>query len=62
MALPKEKHSKARTRKRKANWKAKKPSLVLCPQCHQPKQPHRVCPECGYYDGREVIAMEEEEE
>jgi len=62
MALPKGKHSKARTRKRKANWKAEQPAISLCPQCHQPRQPHRVCLECGYYDDREVIAMEEEKE
>jgi large subunit ribosomal protein L32 len=27
-----------------------------CPHCHAPKLPHRVCPSCGYYNGREVVA------
>ena len=27
-----------------------------CPQCHQPRRPHRVCPHCGFYGGREVVA------
>lgn len=26
-----------------------------CPQCGGIKQPHRVCPACGYYRGRPVI-------
>ena len=26
----------------------------------QPVLPHRVCKNCGYYDGKEVIAKKEE--
>lgn len=29
-----------------------------CPQCTKPKLPHRLCPHCGFYKGREVIAVE----
>ena len=25
-----------------------------------PKQPHRVCPNCGYYDGEEIVPPREE--
>ncbi|MBQ6686666.1 MAG: 50S ribosomal protein L32, partial [Firmicutes bacterium] len=28
----------------------------VCPQCHEPKLPHRVCPNCNYYDGKAVVA------
>ena len=59
MALPKQKTSKARTRARSANFKAKAPKLNLCPQCHNPRLPHRICPSCGFYRGREVIKVEE---
>ncbi|MCI1457105.1 MAG: 50S ribosomal protein L32, partial [Eubacterium sp.] len=31
------------------------PGLSICPQCHQPKLPHRVCPNCNYYDGKDVL-------
>ncbi len=55
MAVPKKRHSKARTRKRNANWKADAPSTVECPQCGEAKLPHRVCPECGWYNHKQVI-------
>ncbi|MBM4453990.1 MAG: 50S ribosomal protein L32, partial [Chloroflexi bacterium] len=35
----------------------KVPALVNCPQCHNPKLPHHVCPTCGSYNGREVIEI-----
>ena len=54
MAVPKRKQSKSRRDKRRATHKISAPSLVACPQCHQPKLPHRVCPTCGTYRGREV--------
>ena len=31
-----------------------KPALAKCPNCHEMKQPHHVCPHCGYYKGRAV--------
>jgi rRNA maturation endonuclease Nob1 len=30
-----------------------------CPHCHEPVEPHRVCKNCGYYDGKQVINKEE---
>ena len=32
------------------------PTYNACPQCHSPRRPHRVCPTCGSYRGREVVA------
>ena len=61
MAVPKRKTSKARRDSRRANnSKAIAPNLVECPKCHELKAQHTVCKNCGYYDGREVINMEEE--
>lgn len=59
MAVPKQKTSKARRRSRAANYKAVAPQLGECPQCHSPRLPHRLCPSCGYYRGREVVKVEE---
>lgn len=56
MAVPKRKTSKAKTASRKvANMKMGAPGLSTCPQCHEPKLPHRVCPTCGFYDGKDVV-------
>ncbi len=62
MAVPKGKISKARKHSRRANWKITVPSMVECPQCHQMKLAHRVCKQCGYYNGRQVINMDEAKE
>ena len=55
MPNPKRRHSKARTSKRRAHDYLTSPTLGECPNCHEKKLPHRACPRCGYYKGREVI-------
>ncbi|HEY5599249.1 MAG TPA: 50S ribosomal protein L32 [Candidatus Manganitrophaceae bacterium] len=59
MPNPKHKISKSRRDKRRANYKLTAPVYSPCPQCHEPKAPHRVCLSCGTYKGREVVAVEE---
>jgi large subunit ribosomal protein L32 len=56
MAVPKQKQSHSRTTKRRSTHKVESGTYNACPQCHSPRRPHRVCPTCGYYRGREVIA------
>lgn len=58
MANPKRRHSKTRGRKRRTGTGLAKPSKTTCPRCDTVKEPHRVCPTCGYYANREVIVME----
>ncbi|MFQ6002297.1 MAG: 50S ribosomal protein L32 [Candidatus Zixiibacteriota bacterium] len=60
MPLPKRRHSKSRGSKRRTHWKLRLPTLVECSHCHQPKLSHRICPNCGYYDGEEVITPPKE--
>jgi large subunit ribosomal protein L32 len=60
MAVPKQKQSHARTSRRRAQHKLTTPTYNECPQCHSPRLPHRVCPECGSYNGREVISAADE--
>ncbi len=61
MAVPKRKTSKAKRDSRRAsNWKLSIPGIVECPQCHELKLAHRVCKKCGSYDGKQVIAMNDD--
>ena len=62
MPVPKKRHSKTRSRKRRTHWKLTPPAVVDCPHCHEPKRPHRVCLNCGYYAGREVIVVSKDTE
>lgn len=55
MAVPKRRTSRARRDKRRANHTAPEARPNRCPRCHSPRLPHRVCPTCGTYAGREVI-------
>ena len=57
MPNPKRRHSKARRDKRRANDHLKAPGLSTCPECKEPRLPHRVCPHCGYYRGRQVVEV-----
>lgn len=60
MAVPKRKTSRSRTRSRKANWlRTPLPATATCPHCSQVMRPHIVCPTCGWYAGRQVVAVEE---
>lgn len=59
MALPKRKISRSRRDKRRTHKKLSAPIIGECSHCHQPKLPHRACPNCGYYGGRMVIVPKE---
>ena len=61
MALPKRRHSSARRDKRRTHWKLSVPSLTRCPNCARLIAPHRVCPHCGSYRGRQAITIPPEQ-
>lgn len=60
MAVPKRRHSSTRGKKRRTHWKLQKPGLNSCSHCGAPRQPHRICPSCGYYGNQEIVAPREE--
>ncbi len=53
--LPKRKYAKARQGERRSHLHLEPVQLTECPQCHQPRLPHRACPNCGYYKGEAVV-------
>ena len=55
MPNPKRRHSRARGRRRRTHWKLVSAQLMVCPQCKALKMPHRLCPVCGYYNGKLVL-------
>ena len=59
MPNPKRRHSKARGRKRRTHDALQPAADNECPQCHEAKLSHHVCPHCGFYRGRQVREVEE---
>jgi len=60
VAVPKRRTSRAKRDQRRAHHdKVTAPNLIPCPNCGDVMVSHRVCPSCGHYRGREVVAVEE---
>jgi len=60
MAVPKRKTSKSKRDKRRTHQKIDAPTVTTCPECGEAKLPHHACPECGEYNGKSVIAPDED--
>lgn len=60
MAVPFRKVSKTRGRKRRTHYKISANEMTTCPKCGGQVRPHRVCPTCGTYKGKEVVKKAEE--
>jgi large subunit ribosomal protein L32 len=58
-ALPKQRVSRRRQGNRRRHIYLTPPTLVECKHCRELKRSHHVCPNCGYYRGRQVIVIEE---
>lgn len=58
---PKRKLSKGRRDRRRSHDAITATNLVQCSQCGEMRLQHTVCPNCGYYQGREIINMKKEE-
>lgn len=56
MAMPKKRMSRTRTGNRRSHHKLSGVGLRACPNCRELALPHRVCRNCGYYQGRLVRA------
>ncbi len=57
---PKRKHSSGRRDRRRSHDALNGPNLVICSNCGELRMPHRVCPNCGHFKGREVVEIKEE--
>ncbi len=57
---PKRKTSSSRRDRRRSQDTLESINLVACSNCGEMRLPHRVCPNCGHYKGREVIEVKKE--
>jgi large subunit ribosomal protein L32 len=57
MGVPKRRVSHARQGERRSHLAIDVPTLEECSHCHEMKQPHHACPNCGYYQGRQAIEL-----
>ncbi|OGY44872.1 MAG: 50S ribosomal protein L32 [Candidatus Buchananbacteria bacterium RIFCSPHIGHO2_01_FULL_39_14] len=55
MPVPAKRRSKSKGRRNRAHQALTTLHLIKCQKCGKPALPHRVCPACGTYQGREVI-------
>ena len=58
---PKRKHSSGRRDRRRAHAALTAMNLDQCSNCGEMRPAHTVCPNCGHYQGREVITIEKEQ-
>ncbi len=62
MPNPKKKHTRSRRdMRRKANSKLDPVTIVACSNCGAARKPHNVCPSCGFYKDRVVVAVAKKE-
>lgn len=60
MPNPKRRHSKSRTRQRRAHDALNIPQFYLDKESGEPKKPHQIDPKTGMYKGRQIIDVKEE--
>lgn len=57
MAVPFRRTSKTKKRMRRTHFKLEVTGLATCSHCGAMIRAHTVCPTCGFYDGKEIIAV-----
>jgi len=57
---PKRRHSRQRQGERRASIRLVIPNAIICPNCNSMMVPHSACKTCGYYRGKEYIAIKKE--
>ncbi len=62
MGLPAKRRTKQSKRERAAHFALKATTVTTCPKCKHAILPHRVCANCGYYRGRDVLKLKQREE
>ena len=61
MPNPKSRHSKSRTRQRRAHDALKVPQFYIDKDTGEALKPHRIDPKTGMYKGRQILEVKTEE-
>ncbi|MCO5142116.1 MAG: 50S ribosomal protein L32 [Oligoflexia bacterium] len=58
MAVPKKKTTRARRdlRRHSSAYRLHAANSILCSNCGVPSLSHRICGECGNYNGKQILA------
>lgn len=59
MPVPRNRTSNARKNNRRSHHAKKPKSFATCSRCNAKRISHSICPSCGAYDGRVMVAKEE---
>lgn len=59
MAVPFRRTSKAKKGMRRSHQALNVPGMIVCPNCGELTLSHRVCGTCGFYKGKQVVAVKE---
>jgi large subunit ribosomal protein L32 len=62
MGLPSKRRTKQSKRERASHFALVETNLTTCSHCKRRILPHHICPNCGYYRGREVVKMKSKAE
>jgi len=58
MAEPKKRTNNSKQGMRRMHDKVNSSAISFCENCHEPKQRHTVCKNCGTYKGVKVIDVD----
>lgn len=56
-AVPKKRHSKGRRDRGRSHMALKPQQLMKCDNCGETKYGHRICQNCGFYAGKQMLAI-----
>ncbi|MDF1756149.1 MAG: 50S ribosomal protein L32 [Verrucomicrobiales bacterium] len=59
MAVPKRRTSKMKKRLRRSGQRWRAAKLNVCSECGSAVKSHCACGSCGYYNGRQVLTVDE---
>ncbi len=61
MAVPFRRVSKTKKGMRRSHQALSVSGMIACPNCGELTLAHRVCSNCGYYKGKQVVNVEKKE-